>query len=91
MFFFRSSKRRLRALELDMEYVMAAIDDLKAQGADTVTALGEAVVLINDIAAKLAAAVAAHDEAALVQLAADLKAATDPLKAIVAAHAAPVA
>lgn len=90
MFSFFSHKRRIRALELDMEYVMAAIDDLKAQGADTMLVLADAVTLINDINARLAAAVAAHDEQALIDLTAQLKAATDPLKAIVDA-AKPVA
>jgi len=83
-------ERRLASLETKLECVMSALDDLKAEVAAVAAIEASAVLLINGIADQLAAAIAANDPAALVDLTAQLKAAAEPLAAAVAAHTPPV-
>lgn len=60
-----------------------ALDALKAQVADLILAQGDTVKALDDLAAKLAAAVASNDTAALPDLTAQVKGAADALRAAV--------
>jgi hypothetical protein len=71
-------------MELIRERVMAAIDDLERQVADTKTVIDSAIVLINGIAARIEAA--GVDPVKLAAITADLNAKDDELAAAVAAN-----
>jgi hypothetical protein len=83
---------RLLRLVLRKEMTMSQeLDDLTAKVAEVATVEGSAVALITGIAAQLTEleaelAASGVDTAKLAQLTADLKAATDPLAAAVAAN-----
>lgn len=71
------------------EIIMAELDDLKAQVARNTDVEDSALTLIQGIAAKLAAAIAAGDPAALKELETQLKTHADALAAAVAANTTP--
>lgn len=71
------------------EIIMAELDDLKAQVARNTDVEDSALLLIQGIAAKLAAAIAAGDPAALKELETQLKTSADALAAAVAANTTP--
>jgi hypothetical protein len=68
------------------EIIMAELDDLTAQVAKNTDVEESAVVLINGIAAKLAAAIAAGNPAALTALQASLTKSADDLSAAIVAN-----
>lgn len=79
----------LGALLIGEGFIMAELDDLTAQVAATDAGIDSAVVLLDGLAAKLDAAIASGNPAALVALSADLKAKTDALAAAVVADTRP--
>lgn len=66
---------------------MTAIEDLKAQVAESIALEQKAITIINGIPDKVAAALAG-DEAAKTELTAQLKAASDALQAATTAQGA---
>lgn len=66
--------------------IMAELDTLTAQVKANTDAEGSAIVLINGFTARLDAAIAAGNPAALTQLSADLKSSSDALAAAVVAN-----
>ena len=92
----RRDTQSLRAVLYDvlaqLETIMSALDDLKAQVAATVTVEQSAVTLIQGIAAQLEAALAnsASPDPAIADLTAQLKTGADALAAAVAANPDPV-
>ena len=90
--FYRIEHKLDRVLDLlsmvlkEERKVMAALDDLTAQVAASTTVEESALVLINGIAAKLAAAIAAGNPAALTALQTQLKTSADALAAAVATN-----
>lgn len=80
---------KLNQLAATQERIMAALDDLKTQEAATEAAMDKAIAAIQadtqqiaDLSAKIAAITASDDTAALVALAAAMKAKTDALTAV---------
>jgi hypothetical protein len=75
-----------RAQLKEGEIIMAELDDLRVQVAKNSDVEDSALLLIQGIAAKLTAAIAAGDPAALRELEAQLKTHADALAAAVAAN-----
>lgn len=75
------------ALLIGEGFIMAELDDLQAQVAATDAGIDSAIALLNGLAAKLDAAIASGNPAALVALSTDLKAKTDALAQAVVADA----
>jgi hypothetical protein len=65
--------------------IMSELDDLTTQVTNTKAGIDSAVVLLDGLAAKLDAAIASGNPAALVALSAELKDKTDALAAAVVA------
>jgi molecular chaperone GrpE (heat shock protein) len=87
--FFRAWKRfgqRLARIEETLEDMMTILDDLRTQIEATTTVERSAITLIEGIADQLHAAIRANDLSEVAVLVAQLKDATDPLAAAVAAN-----
>lgn len=84
-----SIKQLLLQLQGDVHHVMADITSLTAQVAQTTSIEQSALVLIQGLAAQLAAAIASEDPAALQTLQDQLNASATSLAAAVAANTTP--
>lgn len=74
------------ALIIGETFIMAELDDLQTQVQETIGIENSAITLINGFAAKLQAAIASGNPAALVALHDSLKVSADTLAAAVAAN-----
>lgn len=85
-FFFPCLAKRLDTIIATQRIIMAALDTLKTEVAETTTVMASAVALLQGLKAKLDEAIASGDPAALAALSAELDTNTNALAAAITAN-----
>ena len=80
------SSAELTQINSKLNTIMAALDDLKAQVARSITVEQSAITLIQGLKAKLDAAIAANDPQALADLSSQLDSEANALSAAITAN-----